>query len=246
MRNRERIVIYCLLALLLAVNIPQLLGLAGQPALADAMAAWLDDLGPAASLTLLSEDEDVEKVVLRNRGGRLAWGDADHDIAHSVAYVHIGTILSQLMESETFTEDRQRMIDDLEEAEQEYTGRLNALTERMNELDPESSEAAELYEQGSAIYQEYMEWQEEAMTRRGALDAEQLEEAYRELIEAVEVVADREGIDTVYRFIPTGDPFDAKNPEQAMMAIRLRTALRYPEELDITDSVIEELSLEIE
>ena len=31
-----------------------------------------------------------------------------------------------------------------------------------------------------------------------------------------------------------------------MLAIRLRTALRYADELDITDDILEELSLEIE
>ena len=62
----------------------------------------------------------------------------------------------------------------------------------------------------------------------------------------VEIVADRKGIDTVYRFIPTSEPFEAENPEQAMMAIRLRDALRYPEELDITTDVMEELHLEEE
>ena len=76
--------------------------------------------------------------------------------------------------------------------------------------------------------------------------AEQLEKAYREMIDAVEVVADRMDIDIVYRFIPTSEAFEAENPEQAMMAIRLRTALRYPEQLDITDAVLEEMSLEAE
>ena len=96
------------------------------------------------------------------------------------------------------------------------------------------------------MYQEYMSWQQDALAQRGKLDAEQLESAYREMIAAVQVVSERRGIDTVYRFIPTDEEFRAENPEQAMMAIRLRTALRYPPELDITDLVLEELSLELE
>ena len=66
------------------------------------------------------------------------------------------------------------------------------------------------------------------------------------MIDAVEVVADRNDIDTVYRFIPTDEAFEADNPDQAMVAIRLRTALRYPDELDITDDVMDELSLDID
>ena len=38
--------------------------------------------------------------------------------------------------------------------------------------------------------------------------------------------------------------FSSDNPDQAMLSIRLRTALRYPRELDITSEVMEELSLE--
>jgi hypothetical protein len=91
-----------------------------------------------------------------------------------------------------------------------------------------------------------MNWQQSALQRTGKLDADQLERAYRELVAAVEIVADRRGIDMVYRFIPTGEPFEAENPEQAMMAIRLRDALRYPTELDITADVMEELHLEEE
>ena len=66
------------------------------------------------------------------------------------------------------------------------------------------------------------------------------------MIEAVEVVADDKDIDVVYRYIPPGEAFNAQNPEQAMMAIRLRTVLRSPDDLDLTDEVLEELSLEIE
>ncbi len=66
------------------------------------------------------------------------------------------------------------------------------------------------------------------------------------MIEAVEVVADRKDIDVVYRFIPPSEAFNAQTPEQAMMSIRLRTILRSPDDLDLTDEVLEELSLEIE
>jgi len=245
MQSRERIMIYGLLAVLIALNLSLLLGRTGTPAFADPQAPSPGELGPAQSLTLLGEGE-AKDIVLRNRAGRLAWGEPVHDRAYSVAYVYIGKVLNPLMQSEAFEEEREPLREELREAEAEYRQRLDAIQGRLRELDPKSEEAQATYEQGSAVYEEFMNWQQSALRRTGKLDAEQLERAYRELVAAVEIVADREGIDTVYRFIPTAEEFNAENPEQAMIAIRLRNALRYPQELDITDDVLEELHLEAE
>ena len=59
-----------------------------------------------------------------------------------------------------------------------------------------------------------------------------------------EIVADQRSIDFVYRFIPTAEPFGTKNAEQAMLQIQLRTFLKYPEAVDITQHVMDELDLE--
>jgi len=243
MPSRERITIYGLLAILIALNVSLLLGRGGTPAFADPQATDPGELGPAQSLTLTGEAEDI---TLRNQSGRLAWSEAPYDRAYSVAYVYIGKVLNQLMKSEGFEEERQPLMEELQETEAEYRQRLDTIQKRLQELDPNSEEARATYEQGSSVYEEFMNWQQSALQRTGKLDANQLERAYRELVAAVEIVADRKGIDTVYRFIPTSEPFEAENPEQAMMAIRLRDALRYPEELDITADVMEELHLEEE
>lgn len=243
MPSRERITIYGLLVILIALNLSLLLGRTGTPAFADPQAAGPGDLGPVQFLTLRGDAEDI---ALRNRGGRLAWGEAAYDRAYSVAYVYIGKVLNPLMKSDAFEEERQPLMEELQETEAEYRQRLDEIQKRLRELDPNSEEARATYEEGSSVYEEFMNWQQSALRRTGKLDAEQLERAYRELVAAVEIVADRKGIDTVYRFIPTSEPFDAENPEQAMMAIRLRDALRYPEELDITTDVMEELHLEEE
>jgi Skp family chaperone for outer membrane proteins len=244
MPSRERITIYGLLALLIALNVSLLLGRGGSPAFADPQAGP-GDLGPAQSVTLLGEAGSRD-IVLRNRDGRLAWGESTYDRAYSVGYVYIGKILRQLMEAEAFEEERKPLMDEIQQTEAEYRQRLDEIQKRLRELDPNSEEAQATYQQGSDVYDEFMNWQQSALQRTGKLDAEQLERAYRELVAAVEIVADRKRIDTVYRFIPTGEPFEAENPEQAMTAIRLRDALRYPEELDITADVMEELHLEEE
>ena len=76
------------------------------------------------------------------------------------------------------------------------------------------------------------------------LAATHLEQSYRDMIDAVNVVGERLDIDMVYQFIPTDEEFDIRSVEATTMAIRLRPALRYPEDLDITIEVMEELSLD--
>ncbi len=247
MNNRERIVIYGLLAALVAGNVSVMMGVTSTAALAGpAATAVRGDAPPAVPAVTLEGEVDTGDLVLRNREGRLAWGESAHDRAYSVGYVFIGKVLPQLMRSEELQEDRDRLIAELTEIAQDYQERLDELRGRVEGMKGESEDAQALYQEWQALYKEHAAWQQQAMGRRGRLEAEHLELVYREMIEAVEVVADRKDIDLVYRFIPPGEAFNAQAPEQAMMAIRLRTILRSPDELDLTVEVLEELSLEIE
>jgi len=244
MSHRERAVIYCLLAALVAVNAVIVLGNGGNAAIA-APRVEQPTVHALDSLTLKSGGNGAD-LSLHNEGGRLAWGKTPSKRLHSEAFVFIGNVLKQLMKSEQFDEDRERLFAELSEKEKEYSEQLEAVGSRLQGLEPDSPEARETYKRGQDVYQQYMDWQQKALARRGAMDAEHLERAYREMTAAVEVVASRKDIDLVYRFIPTDEPFNADNPEAAMNAIRLRTALLYPKGLDITDEVMEEMSLEIE
>lgn len=162
---------------------------------------------------------------------------------YTVAFVHIGVLLNDLMNGESFTEARDELIETLRGEEVERRADVDALRTRMEELDPESDAAQALIQQMNDRYEKFRRWQQDAMRRRGELDSRQLETAYGELVTAVDIVAEREGYDIVYRFIPPGEPFETTNPDQAMLTIRLRTALRYPAETDITDLVRDELGL---
>ncbi len=242
MNNRERLVIYALLAVLLAVNLTGLVGRTTTPALAEDPPTGVE---PASAVALTGTD-GADTLVVRNRKGRLAWGEDAHQQAYTTSYVYIGKVLKPLMQSAALRDDRERLVSELSEAEADFRARLESLRAEFNAMDPETEEAREKTQEAAAVYQEYQAWQQEAMARRARLDATHLERAYRELVEAVEVVADRKGIDLVFRFIPTDEEFAAETPEQALTAIRLRTAIRYPKALDITDDILEELSLEAE
>ena len=89
-------------------------------------------------------------------------------------------------------------------------------------------------------------WREGQGRIVGKLAAEQIESAYRRLVEAVEVVADREKIDLMFRFIPTAKAFEAETMEAAGLQVRERTFLRSPESLDLTAEVLKELGVEDE
>ncbi|MCA9283633.1 MAG: OmpH family outer membrane protein [Phycisphaerales bacterium] len=243
MRRTERALVYGLLAVLLGLNLVPLLD---RVPLASAVAApALDDpdLGPAPALLLKGDKGDLR---LTNRKGRLAWGKDPSAQAYSVAFVNVGQVMRQLQSSDTFREEAETLANALQEKDADYRRRLDELTKQLDTLDRESDEFKRLYDEGGSLYKEFMEWGGQAVAQRDRLEATHIEKAYRQLIEAVEVVADRLDVDVVYRFIATSDPFQSQNVEGAVTEVRLRTVLRYPEGLDMTPEVLRELNLKDE
>ncbi|MEE8153618.1 MAG: OmpH family outer membrane protein [Phycisphaerales bacterium] len=242
MNSKERIAIYGALALLLALNLSTMLGLGSPAAIADAIPVE-DELGPAATLTLTDEDEPL---VLRSTAGRLAWADNAYARAYSVAFMAPGKAMEPLLKADQFVEERQELDDELRTNGQEFERRINAYQQQNADITPDDPRAAEVQQTFQAMLAEYEQWRAAANVRMGQLTAGQVERAYRDMVAAVEVVAERKGIDIVYRFIATAQEFGAVNPPQAYLATRQRLALVYPDALDITDAVLEELSVETE
>lgn len=242
MNSNERITIYGALAVLLALNLSTMLGLGSSGAIAETTFVE-DELGPAATLTLTDEDEPL---VLRSAAGRLAWADNAHGRAYSVAFMAPGKAMEPLLKADQFAEERQELQDELRTNDQEFKRRISAYQQQNADVTPDDPRAMEVQQTFQAMLAEYEQWRAEANTRRGQLTATQVERAYRDMVAAVEVVAERKGIDIVYRFIATAQEFGAVNPPQAYLATRQRLALVYPDALDITDAVLEELSVETE
>jgi len=242
MNSKERIAIYGALALLLALNLSTILGLGSPAAIAEAMTVE-DELGPAATLTLTDEDEPL---VLRSTAGRLAWADNAHGRAYSVAFMAPGKAMEPLLKADQFVEEHQELDDELRTNGQEFERRIKAYEQQNADVTPDDPRAAEVQRTYQAMRAEYEQWRARANARMGQLRAAQVERAYRDMVAAVEVVAERKGIDIVYRFIATAQDFGAVNLPQAYLATQQRLALVYPDALDITDAVLEELSLETE
>jgi Skp family chaperone for outer membrane proteins len=205
--------------------------------------AGLDDperLGPADELVLAGE----APLVVRNRENRIGWGERPTARAWSFGAVHIDRVIKALLQSEGYKAERDDLEEELMEMDGEFTARgeeLQAEYADITEDDPAFPEAQQLVQQ---FQQEYQQFAQMAQARMGQLQTQQLERGYREMIEAVEVVSDQRELDMVIRFIPTAEPFGTIAVEQAMLQIRLRTLLRYPDTIDVTEDILEELDLE--
>ena len=243
MNNRERILIYGALTLLIGLNIAVLSDGRGRSAWADDLAdeVWL---GPAAALTLVGDEDNP--LVLRNVDGRLAWEDNEYARAFSTAFVHVGKALVPLMQADEYVEEYRQLEAEIREKDEELAEAILAFGEEHKDMAPDDPGAAEVQQAFQSMLQQREQWRVTGSRQLGLLAAGQVEKAYRDLIAAVEVVADRRRIDLVFRFIPTGNEFKALNPPQAYTGIHARIALKYPAGLDITDEVMEELALEVE
>jgi soluble cytochrome b562 len=203
-------------------------------------------LGPASQLTL--ENEDAESITMQVKDNRLAWGDEPQQRIRSIAYVHIGKALGALMQGDSYVEEQQSLAEEMQEAQLAIAEVLEAMQEKMQGITPEDPEFESINHEAQAVLQQRDRFVQRANAAKATLGAEQVERAYRELVDAVNVVADRLEIDTVHRFIPTDDSFEIQpGPgafQAAMLQIRLRSVLRYPEDIDITGEVMEELGVE--
>jgi Skp family chaperone for outer membrane proteins len=240
MKRSERTIVYLALVVLAAMNAVVALSSSGRAAFAEA-SAWLQELGPADAIKLMDGDKEM---AVKNKSGRLAWGDGDFKQSYTVGFVDISRALNPLMESAAFTDEREVLRKELEAVENDYKAKLDAYGEEFQGMDRETPQAKEKLDEARKLYQEYMDWGQEAMKKRNELDVKHLQQAYRELVSAVNVVADKLGVDIVLRFIPTDKDFKALDAEGALTEIRLRTAVKYPEKLDITTEVLEEMSVQ--
>ncbi len=241
MNNRERIVIYGALILLALTSLAAFCGQAGAWAAADPVTAG-DQLGPAETLTLV---EDDKQLVLRSRGQRLAWSDSDHARAYSIAFVHVGRAVGPLLEAEEYKEELVRLQEELQSQDQEMTERIADFLEENGQVEPDDPQLAQIQRTYQLMLQGLERVRREGAQRLDQLRARYLERAYRDFVAAVEVVAQRRQIDIVLRFVPTANEFQAQSLAAAYTGVRARIALKYPEALDITDAVLEELALEL-
>lgn len=200
-------------------------------------------LGPADAVVLTGSDGDV---IIKNNDGRLSWGDKKTSTVWSIGFMETGKALSQLMKADHFLEDRDDLEEELVDAISETRNALEVVAEEGKNLEPDDPKRNEIRQQWQRLYDELQQLQKIGANARGVLMAKQMQESYDEIIEAVNVVSERMNIDIVLRFIPPDGEFEGGTPDSTIMQIRLRSALRLPDGLDITDEVLSELGLDDE
>ena len=239
MLRTDRIIVAGSLALSVAALIVAARGPLTPVALgADRFAA---DLGPADGLLLATEaGKDALRVAAKD--GRIAWGDRSTNRVWSAACVDIDKVMKKLLDGPSYTEKRNEVKEKLEKGEAEFQKRAEEIQTKYP-IPQGGQPPAEGQQAFQQLQQEYRMFREGIAAQGEKLAAEQFEAAYRELVAAVDTIAEKESIDLVFRFAPTADPFEAKGSGEAIEKIRARTFLRYPSQIDITADVMKALNL---
>jgi Skp family chaperone for outer membrane proteins len=195
--------------------------------------------GPFDSITLAGKKD----LTLKNVDDHISWGDEKANTVWSIGFMETGKALSQMLQADHFLDARNELDEELKEQISDARELMESLQEEGQTLDPESPEVPSFRQRWESAYGEFQKMQQLVAEARATLMAEQMQEAYNEILEAVNVVSQRMSIDMVLRFIPPDGEFEQTTPDATIMQIRLRTALRLPEGIDITDDVLSELGL---
>jgi Skp family chaperone for outer membrane proteins len=198
-------------------------------------------LGPADAVVLAGIDGNV---TIKNSDGRMSWGDKKTSTVWSIGFMETGKALSQLLQADHYVEAREELNAELAESIVETRNALEAVKAQAQSLEQDDPNAGVLRQKWQQLYDEFQKLQKLAADARAALLADQMQESYAEIVEAVNVVSERLQVDMVLRFIPPDGEFEQGNPDSTIMQIRLRSALRLPDGLDLTDEVLAELGLD--
>jgi Skp family chaperone for outer membrane proteins len=204
------------------------------------------DLGPADGVILndptgASKDTSTVRLAIQNQ--RLSWNDRATSRAWSMGAVHVDKAMKGLLNGPTYADKRKELEETAKQQDAEFGARLEALRKKYANVTPQSPEAPQAQAESQSLAQEYERWRQGSLRIQEKLFAEQIEAAYRELVVAVEAVAEKERIDIVVRFSPTANPFETDTLAGAREQVISRTFLKYPEVVDITAEVLKALNV---
>lgn len=239
MHRTERVLVVGSLALSLAALVVAWRGPATPVAVGGA--PFNADLGPADAL-LLATGGGKDALRVAAMDGRIGWGDRQTNRAWSMGAVDVDKVMKKLLDGTSYASKRDELREKLAKTEAEFEKRAQEIQEKFP-IPPGGQPPAEGQEAFRVLEREYRGFQEAFTAETQKLTAEQFEAAYRELVVAVEAVAEKESIDLVFRFAPTAEPFEAKGTGEAVDRIRARTFLKYPAQVDITAEVLKALNL---
>ncbi len=226
------------LALLVSLGRTQNAAIAANSAVAPSS---MGDLGPADKLLLTASEGEALTVV--NREARIGWGDKTTNRVWSVAAVHTDRIMRALMASPSILEKVKELEEQAMATDAEFQKRAEELQAKYKDVKPGDAGQQEGMQAFQALNAEYTAFRESKLKEVDQVRASQTEDAYKQLVTAVDRICEREQIDLVYRYIPVEVPFKAEGLQQVYSQIQLRTFLKHPAAMDITDAVIKELGV---
>lgn len=202
------------------------------------------ELGPTDALLLTDRSSKASNDLrVRAESGRIVWSDRPTGRAWSLGAVNVDRTMKALLAGSTYATRRDELDGEARDQDEEFAKRFEELRQRYANVDPKSPEWPKANEDLERLRSEYMAWREGSIRIREKFFAEQIEQAYRELVSAVELVAERGDVDLVLRFMPTANAFEAENLGAAREQVIGRTFLKYPEAIDLTDEVLRELGV---
>jgi len=252
MHAKERIFVYGAIAGLAAAVALQF------PARTASADRYASDLGPADSLILTGKSGNL---TVRNADGHLQWGDQPTARALSLGAVHAERIMRALLKSDRMAEERKALEEEAKSKDDDFRRRYKELEEKYKDVDPKSPNFEDARKEMNAFFEEANAFRTAIATRAAKMQAGQYEKAYKDLVAAVDLVAERQKVDVVFRFVPTGYTFEMQKPDpvdgeemdeealssgavqHTLESIRARTFLRAPESVDLTEEVMKELDV---
>ncbi|MDZ4755662.1 MAG: OmpH family outer membrane protein [Phycisphaerae bacterium] len=248
MRNADRILVVA--ALVVACSSLLLHAGRGATAIASPDASVANDLGPTDGVVFNEQKLDVQGEAtapsttrLRVEGSHLRWSDRATGTVWSIGSVHVDKLMKKLLARPSHADKRKELNDEALKQDADFEKRAAELQTKYGMLSPQTPEGAAAQQEVQALVAEYNRWREGSARIREKLFAEQVEEAYRELVAAVDTVAEKEAIDVVISFMPPSEPFLTDTLAGAREQVFARTLLRYPEAIDITEEVMKSLGI---
>ncbi|RLS64051.1 MAG: OmpH family outer membrane protein [Planctomycetota bacterium] len=201
----------------------------------------MGDLGPADKLLLTASEGEPLSIV--NREARIGWGDKATNRAWSIGAVHSDRVMRALMASPSIQEKVKELEEQAMATDAEFQKRAEDLQAKYKDVKPGDAGQQEGMQAFQALNAEYTAFRESKLKEVDQVRAGQTEDAYKQLVTAVDRVCEREQIDLVFRYIPVEVPFKAEGLQQVYSQIQLRTFVKHPAAVDITDAVIKELGV---
>ena len=206
---------------------------------AEALAPEPMRIVPADELVL----SGTPPLMLTNAAGRLSWGTAPGARAFTIGAVDAAGPMAALLVSPRNTEELAAFDADLRAKYDALQERFSTLVLKERDAGAEARDSAKFRESVEAFRAESEAAVREAIAARNDLIARQYEATWKDLRSAVDVVAERRGIDVVYRSTGAGDPFRPGSIDFLLAQTRSRLFVRGPEALDLTDEVLKELNV---